>query len=88
MLTDAPVSPITELDLAPQAPDTTRVVRVKHGGAETSAMLLEADNLSVRSAPDGSAIIELFRYTHTGRCIESYQVRFCPQDRARLRAIL
>jgi hypothetical protein len=81
-----------ELDLAdrpapsPAGNDVSHVDRVKLRGAETSTRLLTADNCSIRSAPDGSLIVELFRYGADDQPIESYQFHFCPVDRDRLRA--
>ncbi len=62
----------------------SRVERAKHRGKETATVLLEADNMSIRTAPDGSCVIELFRYDGN-TAVEGYRIHFCAEDRARLR---
>ncbi len=66
------------------------LLRVKHAGSrETVTTLLEADNMSVREdAETGEAIVELFRYGANERALESFQMRFCALDRARLKTLL
>ena len=70
------------------AEPTSRVMRVKYRGKETAATILESDNMSVRTSPDGCAVVELFRYGADGKAIEGYQVHFCAVDRERLKAVL
>ena len=67
-------------------PNST-VKRVQHRGKETEAHLLTADNMSIRVAPDGSLVMELFRYDKSDRATESYRFYICPEDRARLREV-
>lgn len=61
------------------------IERVKFGAKETATHLLTADNLSARKAPDGSAVLELFRYGNDGIAKESYRFHLCPEDLALLK---
>jgi hypothetical protein len=69
-------------------PATTRIDRVRYRGKETATTLIEADNLSVRTAADGTCIIELFRYGADDKAIEGFRIALCSEDRARLRGKL
>lgn len=61
------------------------ICRVAHRGKrESITTILTADNTSVRLAPDGSLVLELFRYGARGEPLESYQFHLCPEDRARV----
>lgn len=66
----------------------TRVERIKYRGKETAALILSADNMSVRYAADGTVIAELFRYGSDNRAIEGYQFHFAGDDAERLRVAL
>ena len=70
--------------------DTSTIQRVTYRKRETTAVLLEADNMSVRTdVESGEAVIELFRYHDaTGKPMESYQMRLCREDRQRLKHVL
>jgi hypothetical protein len=65
--------------------NTSRIEHVKHRSKETATALLEADNMSIRTAPSSACIVELFCYDANGKAIESYRISFCAEDRARLR---
>lgn len=71
------------------AVETSTIQRVKHGSRETFTVILEADNMSVRTdQTTGEVVLELFRYGANDRAIESYQMRLCVTDRDRLKAVL
>jgi hypothetical protein len=58
------------------------VERVSYRGKkETSTHLLTADNMSVREAPDGTLVVELFHYGATGKPLESYKWTLGADDR-------
>lgn len=72
--------------LITQPEQLSRVERTRYGARESSKVILEADNMSVRSSPSGELVIELFRYDEkTDRPLESYSFYFSPLDRSRLR---
>lgn len=61
------------------------IERVSYRGKETSTHLLTADNMSIRHAPDGTLVVELFRYGEQGRALEAYKWTLGPEDRERLK---
>jgi hypothetical protein len=63
------------------------VERVSYRGKrETSTHILTADNMSIREDKEtGALILELFRYNAKGDPVEGWQMRFCTEDRKRLR---
>jgi hypothetical protein len=65
----------------------TRVELAKYRGKETTTLLLDADNMSVRAEPDGGLVLELFRYGANDRAIESYRFHISAEDRRRVKQI-
>jgi hypothetical protein len=64
---------------------TSSLTRVKYRGRESTTVLLEADNMSVRALPDGGAVVELFKYGADGKVVEGFKMAFCAEDCSRLR---
>jgi hypothetical protein len=64
----------------------SRVERVNHRAKETSTVLMEADNLSVRRGAAGELILELFRFDARKRThAEAYKFVLCQEDAERVR---
>jgi hypothetical protein len=61
------------------------VERMNYRGKETATHLLTADNLSIREAPDGTLVVELFDYGANGVPLHGYKWTLGPEDRARLK---
>lgn len=69
-------------------PDSASTIfRVNHRGRAAEKLVLAADNTSIRAAPDGSLVLELFRYGRDQAPIESYRFHLCAEDRARIRRV-
>ena len=67
---------------------TSRLERAKYTGRETTTVVLECDKASVRRAPDGGLVVELFRYGRDDKAVEGYQLHLCAADCTRFERAL
>lgn len=60
--------------------EQSKVSRVRHGVRDTEATLISSDSFAAYSAVDGALVVELHRFTASGKTLETFRFTFSAED--------
>ena len=85
-MTTTKIGSIHRMTTMPDNP-TSILYRTSHKGGRESKLkiVIKADDMSIRTATDGTLVLEFLQYDANGRAVEGFQVHVCPEDEERIK---